>query len=174
MLKRRNRLSTFVTFLLLLLLCSCGTNANSWLEEKEQQGAGIQVSESTLRMEILAYTQGCLGFTTLDVNDVLKKIDEKDSFLLYTGRVTCEWCRKLVPTLADIVQTHQIEVFYLDSEDSQINDELKQFRETYAIPTVPSIIRFSEDGYYHIEHNVETEEFNENVLEENILVEILK
>ncbi len=95
----------------------------------------------------------------------MKKIDEKNSFFLYTGRVTCPESRMIVPYLSEITVENDLNVFYLNSEDTDADEGMQKFRGRYEINSVPSIIYFHHDGkYYVVEHNINLKEYDKNKL----------
>ena len=78
----------------------------------------------TLEMECIAYEHFTRDFTAITINELNTKIINKESFFLFTGRMTCEWCRKLVPVLSEVAANNKIEIFYLDSEATESDSKL--------------------------------------------------
>lgn len=107
-----------------------------------------------LEMELIAYGHSIYNFVPVSVNDVIMKIENNDTFALYIGRATCQWCRKLVPVLSKVVEDENLELFYLDSEDTQSNPQLAHFRNIYQIETVPAIILFDQEGHRLLDLNI--------------------
>ncbi|RZI49666.1 thiol-disulfide isomerase [Lactococcus kimchii] len=67
-----------------------------------------------------------------------------ESLILF-GRVTCPWTRRFarqLPAFAD--QT----IYYVDTENTDLDLDLQAFRSTYTIATVPSFIRKNADGTF--------------------------
>ena len=125
----------------------------------------------TLEMECIAYKHFTGNFTAITANELSIKIANKESLFLFTGRITCEWCRKLVPILSEIAVNNKIEIFYLDSESTESDSQLKDFRQKYNIDFVPSILYFDTDGVAHnIDHEVSSDNFSKEQLEERMLV----
>ncbi|HAP15513.1 MAG TPA: hypothetical protein DCR07_05330 [Lactococcus sp.] len=106
-------------------------------------------SRSILEMELVAYSYAVSTFDEVTVEEVENKIERNDKFLLYVGRETCEWCRKIAPVLSQVSQKKDIDIYYLDSADTESDLTLKTFREVYGIETVPVVIDFSSNGKYH-------------------------
>lgn len=108
-----------------------------------------------LEMELLAYRHAELGFTKITAEEANAKIENGDTFFLYIGRATCQWCRKIAPSLSIIVKESEIQLFYLNSENTENDSVLSEFRATFGIKTVPSIIYFRGKGdYYTFELNL--------------------
>lgn len=156
---RANKITIIVSILLIIVLCyflyKHYDNQSSKPEDTSTNSA-----QQTLEMELIAYAHAELNFIKLDVSAINSKIENETPFFLYTGRATCQWCRKMVPILDKIIQEEGITMYYLDSEDTDINKELSSFRAEYKIDTVPSIIYFLSSNEYY--------SFNLNILEANL------
>ena len=107
-----------------------------------------------LEMELIAYEYATQKFINATTDSVAAKIKSNESFVLYIGRETCQWCRKLVPILGRITDEKEIAIYYLDSTNSETDEELSNFREKYGIKTVPAIIKFDSNGYKLIDFDV--------------------
>ena len=105
-------------------------------------------SRNVLEMELVAYSYAVSTFDEVTVKEIENKIERNDKFLLYVGRETCEWCRKIAPVLSQISQEKDIDIYYLDSSNTESDSTLKTFRKSYGIKTVPAIIDFSSNGEY--------------------------
>ncbi len=103
-----------------------------------------------------------------DVFEIKNKIKNKDRFFLYTGRGTCPWCKKFMYYLNEIIDEDNIDIYYLDSQDTMIDSDLKSFRDIYNIKYVPSLIYFWGTSYKVIELNITNEEFNKAYLNNKI------
>ena len=130
---------------------------NHHIEKSEKNSVSETESTSALEMEILAYREFTDDFIQIETNDVYELVNSKQPFILYTGRVTCEWCRKIVPILHEVQKEKQCLIYYLDSEDTEADKEKKEFRNNYGIDSVPSIIQFFTDGEWKAIEFDETE-----------------
>lgn len=110
-------------------------------------------------------------FTELNIQEVYKKIENNDSFFLYTGRDTCNFCVELIPLLNKIYEELGISLFYLNSEHTNIDNQIKQFRTEYDIEFVPSLIQFNDGNYNIIDLNLF---FLENKYDYNSLYKYIK
>lgn len=93
-------------------------------------------------------------FTELDIYQVQKKIENGDSFFLYTGRDTCRYCRVIIPILNKIYSKLEIELLYLNSEYTDVDAQIQEFRTQYEIEFVPSLIKFDDNSYKIIDLNL--------------------
>ncbi len=100
-------------------------------------------------------------FTTVSVDEIQTKLSNNESFFLYTGRVTCPYCRIAVPILHETSKEENIEIFYLDSENTNERPDLKAFRDSHEIKTVPNF------GYFDNGDNFNKIELSPNGDDEN-------
>lgn len=124
-------------------------------------------SDLELMRELEKYYTAVLSFDIINVEELTNRISNNECFFLYVGRSTCEWCRKLAPILQVVVQNLDIDICYLDSENSDTNLSVKEFRELYSIQEVPAILFFSKNGdYVHIDIEITNSEFGVESLTE--------
>ena len=153
--KNKRKVIVIVAFIVVvgfvfLLVYDNETNENKFA--KEETGDSQKMM---LEMELIAYRHAEMSFIRLTAEEVNAKIKEGTPFFLYTGRATCQWCRKMVPVLNKVIKEGNIEMFYLDSENTEEDKVLSDFRKEYEIKTVPSIIYFkSSENYYTFEFNI--------------------
>lgn len=96
--------------------------------------------------ESAAYQEAVRGFHAVDVPAVEAMIAERRDFYLYVGRVTCRWCRRLIPVMVPVFAKRGVDVFYLDSTDSQTDEGLSAFRDRYGVTWVPTVLHFDAAG----------------------------
>ena len=138
-LNKHGRLTTVVLVILLVLITSsCGALSLSTTGKDSNE----PTSDMLLEEELLAYIKSIQQYSHVSVGDITRKIANGESFILYTGRLTCDWCRKLSPLLCEIATENDLTIYYLDSENTDKDEALKNFRDEYSIATVPSIIIF--------------------------------
>lgn len=112
-------------------------------------------TSDTLEMEVISYIHSVLKFKSLSVEELKLKLNNDDAFILYVGRATCQWCRKVAPILCCISSEQNLNIFYLDSENTESNPNLQEFRNNHEIDTVPAIIVFyNQDNYKIINFDV--------------------
>lgn len=135
-----------------------GISVNGYTETEGNKAAygptrqvRVESSESNsedglLKLELIGYANAIESFNELTVVEAGSKISAGEEFLLFVGRPTCEWCRKLAPSLQEVSESRGITVFYLDSTNTETDSELANFRDLYDISTVPAVILFKVDG----------------------------
>lgn len=117
-------------------------------ESNAIESTSFSEEQNNLEMEIIAYKHAELKFNSVNAIEVNNMIENDTSFFLYTGRVTCQWCRKMVPILNSVIKEKNITMYYLDSESTDKDLNLSAFRKKYSIDTVPSIIYFKNGEVY--------------------------
>ena len=85
------------------------------------------------------YAEAVKSYQELSIDQVENKLANKDSFFLYVGRESCQYCRAFVPKLSQTVEQTQQTVYYLDSEEDPTG-QLEQFLKASGIETVPSLL----------------------------------
>lgn len=80
------------------------------------------------------------SFNKVKAQDIEQLIDSDENIILYIGRETCPACRDFVPILYDYSNNNDINVYYLDSTETDEDKELKKFRDDNNIMYVPSLM----------------------------------
>lgn len=93
------------------------------------------------------YLDAVSQFPELKVGEVKAKQEKGETFYLYMGRVTCPHCREFVPQLVEASKGMSYPIYYLNSIGSLVNspDDLRQFRNSYNLKTVPALLLFKGD-----------------------------
>ena len=153
--RNRRYLCYMATFLLALLLGISVSGRAEKEEDRSADGSTRQIEEGSaefspegglLKLELIGYANAVESFNELTVDEAGSKKAAGEEFLLFVGRPTCEWCRKLAPSLQEVSESRGMTVFYLDSTDTETASDLANFRNLYDIPTVPAVILFKADG----------------------------
>ena len=64
-------------------------------------------------------------FIYAKASDIVKKIENNETFVVYFGFAKCPWCRSVLPTLIDVAKKENLQtIYYVDVYD--IRDTLKQ------------------------------------------------
>lgn len=80
------------------------------------------------------------SFIKVKAQDIEQLIYSDENIILYIGRETCPACRDFVPILYDYSNNNDINVYYLDSTETDKDKELKKFRDDNNIMYVPSLM----------------------------------
>lgn len=64
-------------------------------------------------------------FTDITIDEYLERMNGSDKSIIYIARPTCSWCQKQSPILKKVAATHDLNVYYLNTQDfydSEKND----------------------------------------------------
>lgn len=66
-----------------------------------------------------------------------------DVIYIYFGRVTCLECREFVNALKKAAEKNEKKIYYVDTENTDTDEELKAARKTFKVNYVPTLIKLS-------------------------------
>lgn len=78
-------------------------------------------------------------------NELLEKMDNKDSFILLVSQSTCSHCASYKPKLTEIAKDHSVDIYYIDY-DMENKDIQKEFLEKFNLSGATPITMFIENG----------------------------
>lgn len=81
----------------------------------------------------------------LDVDEVIEKIDNKESFVLCISQTTCTHCASYKPKLEKISNNYDIEIFYIDI-DKYKQEEINEFKKYISFDGSTPVTAFIKDG----------------------------
>lgn len=85
------------------------------------------------------------SFTSIDPAKAESLIQERNGNIIFVGRPNCPFCQKFIPKLYQVTQEHQLNVYYLFSQDPRYAKEIQDFRQKYGVETVPGLIYAGEE-----------------------------
>lgn len=85
----------------------------------------------------------------ISLEKVEQKIQDQESFYLYTGRESCPYCQEFAPKLTKAVDKTKITVYYLDSEHID-KTSWNNFKTTVGFKTIPNLTYFTNGTVYDI------------------------
>jgi len=78
-------------------------------------------------------------FNELDLDDVIEKVDNKETFVLLLSQTTCSHCMAYKPKLQEVANKYEIMVFYLEV-DLLSDDEKKELKKYFSYEGTPTTI----------------------------------
>ena len=102
---------------------------------------GIFVLVITIVFYIISSNNNKDYFVSLGYNELNKKIENKDSFMLCVSSTTCSHCAQFKPKLKEIANKYDVEIYYTDIDLYDENDS-KEFSNTYNITGTPTTLVF--------------------------------
>ncbi len=119
----KNKVLFFATiFLMLFLVTGCGkSDAVKFKEEYESLNGTVSASGKEIR-SITIDKDNPMIYKSAD--DIVKMIENKETFVVYFGFPACPWCRSVLPTLLDVSKDLGLDkIYYVDV--LEIRDTLK-------------------------------------------------
>ena len=138
-------------FLLLAsLIYLININSNSKIEEsdamkfkKEYESLNGVLNETTgkISREISINDNNQIVYSNLE--EILNKIDNKESFVVYFGFSSCPWCRSILESLLYVANVNNVkEIYYVD---------VKDIRDVYTIENDEVVlIKKASKNYYDV------------------------
>lgn len=123
-----NRKILTCLFTLILMLCGCTSqnvesDAMKFKTEYESLNGTIREKDGKTIRTITIDEDNPIVYASDE--EILNKIQNGDTFVVYFGFSDCPWCRSIVPTLIQVAKDAQInQVFYCD---------IKEIRDTYEL-----------------------------------------
>ena len=68
---------------------------------------------------------------TAYADEVLEKLENKESFIVYVGYDDCQSCKEFKPILNQLIQNYDITIYYLPTDDKQTEDQLNEIQYNY-------------------------------------------
>ena len=98
------------------------------------------MTENEFQNDIEQYLNEVKIFKKTTPKEAGDLIEAKVGNIVYIGRETCPYCRKFVKKLSPLADENNLVVHYVHSEDPQFEEEIKDLREKYDVPTVPGLL----------------------------------
>lgn len=132
-----------ILFLFIILMSTTGCTFDK--KENNTEHNDISVNYENTNSDI--YNKYISEFKTVTTDNLYDYSSEKETFFLYTGRVTCPYCLEFVPKLYLAITTVQnnindnIQILHLNSENPE-DKNLEAYREENHIQYVPHFVFF--------------------------------
>ena len=102
-------LGIIIVSLLLFAGCNKNSDALKFKEEYESLNGTTSASGKQIR-EIAIDKNNPVVYKTAD--DIVKMIEDKETFVVYFGFASCPWCRSVLPTLLDVIDDLKLDTLY--------------------------------------------------------------
>lgn len=111
-----------------MLLVGCGSKESSpALKFKEDyESLNGQTTESGKKIRKLKIDKNNRMIQTT-AEDIVSRIENKESFVVYFGFPKCPWCRSVIETLISVSNEMEVDIYYVDikAHDLEVRDTLK-------------------------------------------------
>ena len=81
----------------------------------------------------------------LSVDEVVEKINNKDSFVLCISQTTCTHCKSFKPKLETVSEKYEVDIYYIDI-DKYDEDEISLFKKNVSFDGSTPVTAFIVDG----------------------------
>ena len=129
----KKKLIIILLLVLSLGLYGCGkqTDAEKFKEEYESVN-GQKSGSNTIRSLTIDEEN---PFVYKEASDIVKAINDEETFIIYFGFNTCPWCRSVLPYLIKTAKENNIdEIYYVDvktiRDTMEYDEETKEFKTT--------------------------------------------
>ena len=123
----------FGVFILAILVIGCEkveTNNDSRIFKTAYESFNGKETSSGQKMRVVTINEDN-PFVIIDGDEVVEKIENKESFYLYVGDPKCPWCRSVIETAIKKANEFEIsEIYYIDIWDDDYNEI---FRDKYKL-----------------------------------------
>ena len=118
-------------------------NRDSIKFKNEYESLNNKKSESGKKIRSLSISKNNpIKYATAE--EIVEKMDNKETFAVYFGFAKCPWCRSVLPTLFEVAEELEInEIYYVDV--LEIRDQLELNKEKDVV-----IKEKGTDGYYEL------------------------
>lgn len=72
-------------------------------------------------------------FYDITVEEILKKIANKETFIVYFGYENCPWCNCVVPVLNEVSIENEMPIYYMDFNNSINNENIEGMKQISEI-----------------------------------------
>lgn len=79
-------------------------------------------------------------FTPLTVQAAREAISQSEKLILFVGGPFCFYCHRFVPKLEAVARVNQLDVAYLNVQQTKQLTEVNAFRQDYQISTIPGLL----------------------------------
>lgn len=93
-------------------------------------------------MVLILFVTGCGGkstYTELSYQQLVDKLENKDSFVLVIGSETCQHCADYKVTMEKVIKKNNIEIFYINLAGLSNEDYAKLYSK-YTVSSTPTTL----------------------------------
>lgn len=117
----------------------------------------------------MAFTQAEFREATTHMEEINVKqarelMTASDKQLVFIGRETCGFCRRFLPKLLNVFNAEEHTLYFLDSTQTPVDEELADFRYELSIRTVPSLVYLGGEKNF-INLNIDSSDSEESIAE---------
>ncbi len=125
---KKNYLLVIVAIISLFVITGCG-NKKALEFKKEYESVNGKIIRDDIKYRDLDISKDNPYIKTT-IEEISKKINNKETFYLYVGDSLCPWCRSGLEKMIEVAKNQGIkEIYYIDFWDDQHNEILRDLYE---------------------------------------------
>ena len=130
---KKRILCILMIMLSLLVITGCTKARQSAIDfKKEYEAVNNKTVRGDYKYRVLNISDNN-PYVKVDPKEIVKKIDNKETFYLYVGDPLCPWCRSGIEKMIEVAQKEGIkDIYYIDFWDDNHNEIL---RDLYEVQT---------------------------------------
>ena len=111
------------------------------------EGCSIETKDSSesenssIQNDFKEYEKNVRDFKKINANQLNSKIENEEKYIVYFGRPTCPYCRDFVPYLNEIATNNKLVIYYVNTDNTESDADLKKLRKDLKIERVPSLLK---------------------------------
>ena len=111
---------------LIITLVGCGKNYGKEFKEEYESLNGKKVSSTSELVHRTVSIDENNPFEKVSAEEIVKKIEKKDTFYLYVGDKMCPWCRSVIEVAIKEAKAKDIsKIYYVNIWDDEHNEILR-------------------------------------------------
>ena len=79
----------------------------------------------------------------ISLDNVIDKIDNEDSFILYIKQTDCEHCKAFTPNFVSVLSENNVEAYTLNISNLS-DDDNDLYKETFDVEGTPTVLFFND------------------------------
>ena len=108
----------------LFILTACGTKSNISFKEDYEKLNGKENASGKIHREITILDDNPME--EVSASEIVKKIENKETFYVYFGSSLCPWCRSVIEKAIEVANERGIsKIYYVDVWDDEGNEILR-------------------------------------------------
>lgn len=98
---------------------------------------------SFINKDKIIYHYQTLSFNKISTNQFYELLDtdEDETYFVYFGRSTCPYCQDFVGDLKEAAKKTGTTLYYIDTENTKTDSDLKNLRDLVGVELVPNIVK---------------------------------
>lgn len=114
-----------ITIISVLTLTGCTNNKEAIAFKNDYESLNGEIDKKGKEYRKVTISENN-PFVTVTAEDIVKKIDNKESFYVYFGSKSCPWCRSVIEKAIEVANDYEIKTIYnVDIWDDNGNEILR-------------------------------------------------